>query len=209
MKPSTPTFRFYAIFVLLTLIPASWLAKVINDALTGISGPIGQLVSWGVLQPPAVIVIIGVFFLAYERFLWKYPPFNWAHRMPDINGRYEGEGESSFQDGFKYKVVIEIQQTLLTTLVCLYTERASSHSVMANVGRNEHQNQYLAYWYKNAPKTISDDRDMRPHDGFACLEIFEDGLRLEGSYHNDSRERSTFGKLRLSRVPQSRKGKFA
>ena len=130
------------------------------------------------------------------------------HGIPNINGRYEGEGESSYQDGFKYPVIIEVHQTLLNTLVCLYTERSGSHSVMSAMGQNERRNQYLSYSYKNAPKTVTDDRDMRPHDGFACLEIFDNGDRLEGFYFNDPRERESFGKLVLKRVSRNTQGKF-
>src|SRR3989338_3923673 len=122
MKPSTPTFSFYAIFVLVTLLPAMWLAKLVSDELLQMDGIMGQLVTWGVFQPPAAIVIIAALFFLYERFLWKFPPFSWIHGIADINGRYEGEGEPSYQDGFKYAIAVEIHQTLLSTLVCLYTE---------------------------------------------------------------------------------------
>lgn len=208
MQKHVPGFKFYAIFTLITIVPATVIAQAITNLLTSAPGPFTQFAAWGLIQPPAAIALVVLLFVLYNRFLWKKWPFIWIHGIPDINGRYEGAGESSYQDGFKYLVVLEVHQTLLDTLVCLYTERSGSHSVMSAIGQNERRNQYLSYSYKNAPKTIADDRDMRPHDGFACLEIFDKGDRLEGSYFNDPRERGSFGKLVLKRVSRKTQGKF-
>ncbi len=208
MRKYTPGFKFYALFTLITIVPATVIAQAVTSALTTVPGPFVQFAAWGILQPPTAIAIIALLFVCYNRFLWKIPPFSWIHGIPNINGRYEGEGESSYGDGFKYPMVVEVHQTLLDTLVCLYTERSGSHSVMSAMGQNERRNQYLSYSYKNAPKTVTDDRDMRPHDGFACLEIFAKGERLEGSYFNDPRERSSFGKLALKRVSRETQGRF-
>lgn len=209
MKPYKLEPRFYIIFTLVALIPSLWLAKLLQKGLGEVSTwePLSKMAELNIFEAPTTVLIIGILFWIYDSFLWRMPPFTFFNRVPMIMGRYHGEVESSY-DGKKHPIIVEIRQTLLSVHVCLYTERSSSYSVIANVGRNERGNNFLAYVYKNTPRTVSSDLDMRTHDGFACLEVFEDGQRLEGSYFNDPRERGTYGKLSCKWVDSKMKGHF-
>lgn len=209
MKPYKLEPGFYIIFTLVTLIPALWLARFVQETIEKASvwEPLSKIVELKIFEAPTTVIIIGLLFWVYESFLWRVKPFTYLNGVPNISGRYTGEVESSY-DRKKYPIVLEIRQTLLSVGVCLYTERSSSYSIIANVGRNERHNDFLAYIYKNTPKTVSGDLDMRTHDGFACLEIFEKGKNLEGSYFNDPRERGTYGKLSCKKEGPTIKGRF-
>lgn len=212
MEPFKLTARFYVFFTIIALIPATWLAALIQSLIENSSLDILRfLTTTGVTEPPTAVVVILLLFWWYESFLWRIWPLNLLHDVPYIAGRYEGEVESSYKDAggnSKFPIVLELHQSLLHTTVCLYTPRSSSFNQIAILGKNEHGNNFLAYLYKNTPKTVSDDRDMRPHDGFACLEIFPKELRLDGSYYSDPRERGTFGRLSCTRKSRVTSGHF-
>src|SRR3989344_2063475 len=208
MHPFKLSAGFYILFTALTLIPATWLAQVLQSALNNSSVTLLHLLAQSRgIEAPSTVVIIGVLFWIYERYLWRIPFINALHGVPYIAGRYDGHVESSY-DGKKYPIVMEVHQTLTSVTVCLYTERSPSYSMIANIGKNGNTNNFLAYVYKNTPRTVRDDLDMRAHDGFACLEIFDAEQKLEGYYHNDPRERPTHGKLTCVRVSRTTKGHF-
>ncbi|PIT88664.1 MAG: hypothetical protein COU29_02765 [Candidatus Magasanikbacteria bacterium CG10_big_fil_rev_8_21_14_0_10_36_32] len=203
-------FKFYIYFVLVALIPAVWLANLLQSGLEQASwSAIKQLAVWGVIQAPTTIVIIVFLFFIYESALWRIWPFKFIHRVPNINGRYRGEIESSVNGGQKYPTVIEIRQTLLNVSLSLFTERSSSYSALANLIKNEHGGWTLNYIYRNTPRTMSTDIDMRMHEGCAMLNLLKDDIqRLEGSYYNDSRERGTYGKIVCALENKDRIGHF-
>lgn len=194
-------YKFYIFFTLITLIPATWLAQFLQAALQRTSlSLINQFANWGLIEAPTTVVIIGALFLLYELCLWKIWPIKYIHGVPNINGRYDCEGDSSFKNK-KHKAFLEIKQTLLNISINLYPEEtSSSYSIIANIGKNEHGNWALLYIYRNDPKIVTGDLDMRSHIGCANLEIFNDERQLKGRYFNDGRERSTFGSLSCSFV---------
>ncbi len=201
--------KFYISFVLVTLFPTVWVARLLEDALR--YSPfdfIKSLVELRIIEAPTTVVLIGFLFWAYETSLWRLWPFHYLHKTPYIAGRYKGEIESSYQGGTKYPIILEIRQTLSSVAVCLYAEKSPSFSVLAEIGTNEHGNDFLAYAYKNSPRTVSNDLDMRTHDGFASLEIFTKENKLEGFYYNNPRERPTHGKLSCHLMSRERKGHF-
>lgn len=201
--------KFYILFTLVTVFPASWVATLLKSSIEQSSFDfVKTLGNLGVIEAPTTVALIGLLFWLYQSYLWRIWPFQYLHGVPDIAGRYEGEVESSFESGSKHRIALEIQQTLLSVSVSLYTERSSSFSVIADVGKNQHGNPFLAYVYKNTPRTVSRDLDMRTHDGFASLDIFRAERRLDGFYYNDPRERPTHGKLSCTFVQRARMGRF-
>lgn len=201
--------KFFIYFIIITLGPAMQLAKFFEYLLEQISfiDTIRQFIDLGIIEAPTTVIIIHLLFCLYESYLWKICPFRYIHQIPDINGRYEGEIESSL-DNNKYKIALEIKQTLSNVLVSLYSEKSSSASFISNIAKNNHDNWVLSYIYRNNPKTVAGDLDMRIHDGFASLEIFDNGQKLSGTYFNDSRERKTHGLLTCSFIDKKTKGHF-
>lgn len=208
MQPFKIGPKFYIIFTVLALFPAMWIARMLQNLIeVSSTGVVKVFADLGLVEAPSAIFLIGTMYWVYERFLWRIWPVRYIHNLPDIAGRYVGEIESSYDDT-KYPFVLEIRQTLQSVSICLYTERSSSFSVIANVGDNEYGNRILVYVYKNTPRTVSKDLDMRSHDGFACLEIFQDEHKLAGFYFNDPRERGRHGKLSCSWTESKLKGRF-
>lgn len=210
MKSFKVTPKFLIFFTLITVFPATWLAHFFQYLLQHLSSNnlIKQLIDWGLIYTPTTIVIIYFLFWLYEAHFWKVWLFQYIHRIPNINGRYEGETESSF-DNHKHKIFLEVKQTLLNISVNLYSsEQSFSHSYIANLVKNEQGNWSLVYIYKSNPITISEDLDMRAHDGSANLQIFPKEQLLKGRYFNDSRERPTFGFLYCRFSSKELKGHF-
>lgn len=201
--------KFYIVFALIALAPATWIASLLNAAIEGSSSEyVKNLFSSGAFEAPTAVILIFALIGLYESFLWRIFPLKYLQGVPDIRGRYTGKIVSSYGEGSEYDVVIEIQQTLSDISVRLFTERSSSHSVIANIGKNEKGNWFLAYIYKNSPKTIKDDLDMRTHDGFACLDVFPRELKIDGHYFNDPRERATHGHIICQLESRILKGHF-
>ena len=205
-KPS-----FFILFTLISLIPAVCLTRLFQYILIQInSGSIELIKSFiklGFIEAPTTLAIIAFFFWIYERFLWYRKPFYYLQRFSNLTGRYKGEYETSF-DGKKYPCFIEIRQSLLQISISLYALDSSSFSTMTSVGKNQHGTEFVAYAYKNTPRTISRDLDMRPHDGFACLDFFSEENKLEGFYYNDPRDRGRHGKISCTFLQKKLIGHF-
>jgi hypothetical protein len=208
MHPFKLSAGFYIVFTAVTLLPATWFAQLFQNLLEHSSGEFLQsLAQSRIIEAPSAILLILALFWIYENWLWRLWLVRTLHGVPYIAGRYEGHVESSY-DGKNYPVVVEIQQTLTNVTVCLYTERSSSYSFMATIGKNGNGNAVLTYAYKNTPRTVSTDEDMRAHDGLVSLEIFPAEHRLNGYYFNDPRERGRHGKLICTFVSQRVQGHF-
>lgn len=208
MRPFKLSPAFFIIFTAVTLAPAAWFARTLQDALVHFPLEfVQQLAAQRIVEAPGTVLIIGGIFWLYEKYLWRFAPIRALHGIPYVAGRYKGHLVSSYDNG-SYDVVLEVRQTLTSVSICLYTQRSSSYSVLANIGKNGKENSCLAYVYKNAPRTVSNDLDMRAHDGFACLEIFEKERKLAGYYHNDPRERPTHGTLECVLESRDLQGHF-
>jgi len=209
MKPFKLGIKFYIIFVLITLAPTIWLASKLQEILNASSiGYIKQLVSWGVIEAPTAVFFIVILFGIYESILWRIWPFHYLQRIPCVRGRYEGKITSNYNGGTEHLAIIEIQQSLSRISICLYTEKSSSCSLIANIGKNNKGNWFLAYIYNNNPKTVSNDLDMRTHDGCAHLEIFSKEQKINGYYFTDSRERPRYGQINIEFKTKILKGHF-
>lgn len=200
--------KFFIFFTLIVLIPTTIVSKFLQDLLQQFSSIniVKQLIGWGLIEPPTTVLIIIFLFWLYDAHLWKFWPFCYIHSVPNINGRYEGEGESSFNK--KYKMILEIKQTLSNINISSYFEKSLSSSTIANIVKNEHNNWSLSYIYRNNPITVNTDLDMRMHEGFASIEIFDGGKKLKGKYFNDSRERRTHGVFSCKLVGRKKVGYF-
>jgi len=207
MKFQRLGFEFYALFVLVVALPATAIAVWLGQLLSYLGPPLSNLVTYRIVEAPTAMAIGGLLFWIYEMFIWRIPGIPYLHSRPDLNGRYEGNVESSY-DGAKYPIVLEIEQTLLSVQVRVFTERSASASLIADIGKNDRGNDVLVYAYRNIPQTVTSDTDMRAHDGFAQLEVFPTEGRVRGKYFNDNRERPTYGVLSVERTSGVRKGHF-
>lgn len=214
MKKISLTYKFYILFALVLVVPATWFSEKIESFVQGLPADsfLHHLSSLGVIEAPTTVLILFIFFLLFNHFLWRLPLVNQLIGIPDINGRFVGELTSSHtindeQNG-TYSVAIEIKQTPVNISVNLYTERSCSYSLIADLCINPNGNYELIYIYQNKTSAMALDADMRDHHGTALLEISLDKKRISGNYFNNPRERGRYGKITIERVTDKIKGKF-
>lgn len=124
------------------------------------------------------IGIASVATLLYEKWLWRYMPFE---NTPKLQTCYKGYILSSY-DGKKRTAQLEIKQTLTSIHVTLATKESKSNSLNACIEEINGEMQ-LIYSYLNT--TNAGVRDRSPlHYGTAMLCV-SDVNKLVGQYYND------------------------
>lgn len=147
---------------------------------------------------------IGVgLYLVFDRWLWRYPPFTWAHSIPDLTGTWEGEIESSYSpedadglsridsDGSR----LEITQRW-SKIEIRYWNPESSHSwSFAAHFKTETGEPKITYVYTNEPEGEAVASPQSSHEGTATLRVLEDGegRELRGAYYTDQEGEQTYG----------------
>ena len=116
--------------------------------------------------------------LAYEKYLWKYNPFE---KTPVLKKKYKGTLLSTY-DGIEREAVLEIKQTLLSISVVFITEESRSKSISASIEKIQEEWQ-LTYCYLNVPQASIRDRSAI-HYGTALLCI-ENPEEIKGEYFTD------------------------
>jgi hypothetical protein len=125
----------------------------------------------------------------YERWLWRYMPFE---STPKLFKEYEGIFNSDY-DSVERSARLEIKQTLLTVHVTLITGESRSKSISSsiNIILNEKQ---LTYCYLNTPNAMMRSRS-EIHYGTAMLCI-ENPYKIHGQYFTD---RKTTGDMKFTK----------
>ena len=141
----------------------------------------------------------------YSVLHWLFDRYGWGLgllrkikfiQVPDLNGKWEGEVESSYsQDARVYQVSVFIMQRWTKILVRLEADRSHSRSISASLRNGDLLNPELSYQYINEPKPNAPST-MEIHRGTATLELV--GSTLEGGYYT-GRGRGQFGTIKLKR----------
>lgn len=136
----------------------------------------------------AITTALGI---AYERWIWKLVP---SKSTPKLKPNYIGS-ISPRNSETKYPARLEIQQTLFSIKITLFTSESYSISVLADI--QEHGTfKRIFYSYENRP--LATVRDRSPsHTGTAILRIDSPDL-LIGDYFTD---RLSCGDLYFTSVP--------
>lgn len=138
------------------------------------------------------VITLTMFFMGlYAKFLWKFNPLE---KLPKIIGEYEGEIEFIFDEVESKKMVtVKINQTLLTTNVCIITDEISSNTLTSSL-LLENGEYVLYYTYITNPKSkYSFDNPINL--GTCRLQIW-DRNHLSGKYWTS---RHTSGDISLER----------
>lgn len=163
--------------------------------------------AWG-LSPFLLGVTI---YLLFDRWLWRYPPFSWAHSVPDLSGSWGGEVMSSFsvEDVGDNLTKIDSSGSRLeitqrwSKIEIRYRNPDSSHSrsVAAHLETKTSEPR-LTYVYQNEPEGNGVSTEQSKHEGTAKLRLLEDKpeLELRGTYYTDQGGGQTYGTMKFEEM---------
>lgn len=173
------------------------------SALGGTAGSnAARYATVGAVMSAVVLILLGI-----ERFAWKWWGFRYILRVPNLNGTWRVELESSFEGegGGSQTIYLVIHQSYSTITVEVLTERARSCSEAASLSRRGPRI-VLAYVYRAESEALRREGN-EPHRGSAELLVeAAPTLAFEGDYWTDRR---TVGRLRSVGWNKSRCGSFA
>jgi hypothetical protein len=165
------------------------------------------------VDSPSVLGIAGVLYKAFDKWLWRWFRRIGIVRVPDIQGQWEVDGYTSFDEEVKsceakviirqtksFKAKVIITQTWTHISVYLETEQSSSRSLAASLSFNQPEGAVLIYHYRNEPKPNA-MKTMHAHRGTALLRLKNDEF-MEGEYYT-GRDRQNYGGLTLRRVSKN------
>lgn len=187
---SDSSHRKYVFLVLAALsVAAAWLLHLALKA-AGVD-------HWWWVKLPSVLGFYGFFFWIYDTIAWKK-----FSKLPDLNGTWVGEIETSFGELIRKPCVLYIDQTWSRLLVNLQTDHSRSTSTMAALHLGGSRESGLRYEFINEPTALSPET-MHAHRGVCHLELSPDLHGLAGSYYT-GRDRENNGRLRFSFVSRKR-----
>ena len=155
-----------------------------------------QLPWW--VDAPSVIGIFGILYELFDKWLWRVSILRRIGivKVPDLNGRWDVEGHTSFDSNLSFSGEIVIQQTWTAISVFMEATNSRSHSLSASLLVEQPEGCILSYEYRNEPKPRAPST-MHAHRG-TCVLRLKDAEFLEGEYYS-GRDRQNYGGLLLRR----------
>ena len=178
---------------------ALWLTGLLWFAALWLSG---QVVSLSGLRlfaaiPGIVLVAAGLF----DGWLWRWPMVRrYIAQLPDVRGTWKGNIITTWQpeDGKEMKpipVYLVIRQTYFSIWARLLSERSSSETISAKLGRAADGVITLAAVYRNTPR-MSERTTSPMHSGAFLVELRDDPVKsIAGHYWTD---RATGGDMEFA-----------
>jgi len=156
------------------------------------------------IGPPDTMVFYGLFYLALDRLLWKFPPLRWARitSIPNLSGTWHGKVEPAPTPGVSTglttakDITMTIRQTWSELLVRARTEQSTSQSLSGAIVVADEVS--VGYEYRNEPSAPAPGT-MQTHRGFARLTLNDAETVLEGEYYS-GRGRQNIGSIRVNRT---------
>lgn len=187
---------------------------IIGGALTWSIKSINSLTDLSYYQYPTASLIVGLFILFIDRYLWSVSPFKLLFRVPNITGRYEGKIRyrhplSKIEE--EKKCVVEIIQTGSRIKFNCYfeksnnSERTKSESLVETINRNDDDTVTLVFTYRN----YGLPNHFQEHSGTNILRFIEneEGKFLKGFYYTN-REPQTKGEMDVAFITHKLKHDF-
>jgi hypothetical protein len=151
------------------------------------------------IETPSIIGLYGLFIKLHDKYLWKVKRLGFAIPvLPDLNGKWKSEINSSYEGGTVKEADVNIFQTYSKFSMTLKTDESSSETIMAHFSLCDPIQQKLTYCFRSDPKGVA-PATMNPHNGVASLDIRDDGRQLKGFYFT-GRGRMTQGDITLTKV---------
>lgn len=161
----------------------------------------------GLLAALEPFVLYGVIWMAFDWFLWKIPGLEKWHKIPNLNGTWNGELKSTYKNENGEQVVkpmtMVIHQTFFKISIrCEFPESSESYANVVGIVDYDGENGKcrLEFSYKNRAiddsVTFESGRDI-DHWGYNVLRI--DGDMASGDYVA-RRNEITSGHIKLERA---------
>ena len=150
------------------------------------------------------ISIFGILYSLFDKFIWKWKILHKLGiiKIPNLNGKWKGNFQSSYHD-FKENlpVILIIEQSWSKICIKGKFNHSKSSSDTASIKVNLGKEIMLHYSYYNDKKPEYYKMGTSNHRGYANLEI--NGNSMEGNYFNDPSNNKNWGKLNLKKVIES------
>lgn len=148
------------------------------------------------------ITIFGGVYCLFNKYLWKIKIVEKLHKIPNLNGTWDGTFESSKTDenGMNYtgtsKIVIE--QTWTKIKITSYFNLSTSDSHLAMLKVNGNDGIELEFKYSNKAER-SVHPTMMSHVGCNTLRFIAGEGKLVGNYFTD-KNRQTYGTIVVTKI---------
>lgn len=141
----------------------------------------------------STVSLLTILLYLIDNYLWNFSFLKWLIDIPNLNGRYEGELISSYQDGngdnVRKKCVIEVKQTASKIKVSSYysdlncnEQPSCSDSILEEIVLQNNDVFKLYYVYNNKANIFNDR--LSDHSGTCELQYYPNEKRLKGDYYN-------------------------
>ena len=134
---------------------------------------------------------------------WKWKVFNWLVDIPNLNGRYVGTLESSFQTNGTDTIkdcVIEIRQSASILRIKSYygdpgtnNQTSVGHSRSEIIEKDDNDHFLISHFFAGVPDPLQ--KELKKHDGASHMKYYPDKKTLDGEYFND---RPNKGNIKVS-----------
>lgn len=152
-----------------------------------------------VVAVPVFAIFAGLYFL-FNKYLWRIDSLRRALLVPDLNGVWACEGQTTLKNGEpadnQWNAIITITQSWSKMLIHLKTTQSESKSISASIFHEDGVGYRLLYQYNNNPN--ANELDLLNHSGTTELLFSEDTSTASGSYYTD-RHRTTVGTMNLTK----------
>lgn len=150
------------------------------------------------LSAPSVAGCYSLLYWLFDRYIWRWGPLHKLGLLsvPDLNGRWDGEVDSSHgSEGTRANISVNILQRWSTILIILESDESISRSTMASFRTRDTDRPEVTYAYLSEPNNKA-PRTMEIHRGTCALQVKANAL--EGGYYT-GRGRGTVGEIKLER----------
>ena len=174
------------------------LVWIINWAL----GNVKIELEWWMIAP-SFGAIYKALHWTFDRHLWRFKLLSFLRltHLPDINGKWLGNVDCSFDEGCgKHPVIVDIRQHWTKKSVTATTHHSRSKSITAYIHSADQTYPEFSYQYFNEPLPNRPNA-MGTHRGTATL--FIDNSTIVGEFYT-GRGRIQEGSIKLSKEQRSR-----
>jgi SMODS-associating 2TM, beta-strand rich effector domain len=186
----------WARFTLALFVGLSFFASLLAGALHLHGGSFAYV---GATTSAVVLVLLFI-----DRWAWKWRGFRKVLRVPDLEGTWKIELESSFNVGSPVVAYLVVHQTYSTISLTQLTAGATSFSETSDLARRGGWF-VLSYVYRAEPEVLKREGN-EPHRGAAELVIeTQPTLTFAGDYWTD---RKTVGRIRAVGWNKQKCGSF-